>query len=435
LTTVDDAQHDQHTTDVTRRLTMLLMDQLDLDVSSNDRGVFTLAVPEELRESLGRGARVEFAFDRQLIDTTDNNPADLVTPDGDLFNWLLGQYQELRHPLYASPRNQTTQVHELTKRLFSAYEIEDGQVQLAGCAMTDRLFARVTLSRSSNEPSSGDRLVEVFVDEHGGVISAEQIQSLELDDVAGLAKPPELVRADKLQTLIGAAQQSINGDTQLIATTLVWSKYCHGKLRFTIGEASAELPFEGWAETLQAPPFVCPETGKSSYHVVATGDGDVTVAEAVETCAVSGSKMFGEALETCAVSGQRANAEHLVDCPVTHGRLLRTELVICPACTQAVSPRCIANEQCRACWPLPAVDKDDPRMARILDEHPGLDRWRNWNLKETDDWYLLEARGLVRRLLIVIATDTLEPLHLASGNRLGRKWIPIDRARYEEFLR
>ena len=74
-------------------------------------------------------------------------------------------------------------------------------------------------------------------------------------------------------------------------------------------------------------------------------------------------------------------------------------------------------------------------MARILGEHLGLDRWRNWHLKETGDWYLLEARGLVRRLLVVLATDTLEPLHLASGTRLGRKWTPIERARYDEFLR
>ena len=41
----------------------------------------------------------------------------------------------------------------------------------------------------------------------------------------------------------------------------------------------------------------------------------------------------------------------------------------------------------------------------------------------------------MRRLLVVVATDTLEPLHLASGNRFGRTWTPIDAARYEEFLR
>ena len=84
---------------------------------------------------------------------------------------------------------------------------------------------------------------------------------------------------------------------------------------------------------------------------------------------------------------------------------------------------------------MSAVSKDDPRMARILDEHPGLDRWRNWHLRETYGWYLLEARGLVRRLLVVVATESLEPLHLASGNRFSRSWTPIDRGRYEEFLR
>ena len=414
---------------------MLAIDQLGLSISSDERGVFTLDVPEQHQESLGRGATVEFTFDRKRIDTTEDNPAELITPDGHLFNWLLAQIASLERPLYAAPCNQATQVHEVAQRLFDAYHVDHGQVQLAGCAMTDRRFARLTFRQPHDSATNDERLIDVIVDDHGKSISAEQMDALGLDDVAGLQKPPELVDAARLQALTDKAKSGASQDAELIATTLIWSKYCHGKLRFTIGEASAELAFEGWAETLEAPPFVCSETGKSSYHVVATDDDRVTVAEAVQVCAVSGAKVLGDTLETCAVSGQQALAEHFVECPVTHGRLLRTELMICPACTQAVSPRCIANEQCQACWPMPAIDKDDPRMARVLSEHPGLDRWRNWHMKETADWYLLEARGLIRRLLVVIATDTLEPLHLASSTRLGRKWTAIERDRYEEFLR
>ncbi|MCG8586508.1 MAG: hypothetical protein MI757_17500 [Pirellulales bacterium] len=435
MTTVEDPQHEHRTTDICRRLTMLIVDQLGFEVGSDSRGVFTLDVPESIRESVGNRTTVEFTFDRQRVDSNDDEPLEFVTPDGHLFNWLLDQFGQLNRPLYADPREQITQVHELTHRLFDAYQVEGGQVQLAGCAMTDRLFVRSTFRRPHSADADDERLIDVFLDEELSVVEPGVVESLGLNDVAGLAKPHALVDDARLDAYQSDAAKQVAADAQLIATTLVWSKYCHGKLRFTIGDATAELPFEGWAETLKAPPFVCPVTGASSFHVVATDEDVITVAEAVETCAVSGTKMFADGLETCTVSGQKALADHFIDCPVTHSRLLRTELVICPACTQAVSPRCIANEQCQVCWPLPATDKDDPRMARILGEYPGLDRWRNWHLKETDDWYLLEARGLIRRLLVVVATDTLEALHLAAGTRLGRRWTPIDRVRYEEFLK
>ena len=413
---------------------MLLIDQLDLQIASDERGVFTLDIPEEQQESLGRGPQIEFTFDRARIDRGDSS-IELVTPDGQLLNWLLAQLDELDRPLYAVPHGQTTQVHELSDRLFAAYQIDDGQTQLAGCAMEDRLFARLTFRRHAASQNTSDRLIEAFVDADGNPVDAATIAALGLDNVDGLAKPPELIAAERLSQFAESGKRQVDDTSELIATTLVWCKYCRGKLRFTIGDATAELPFEGWAETLTAPPFVCSETGKESFHVVATNDDRVTVAEAVETCAASGANVLGDMLEVCTVSGKRALPEHLIDCPVTHSRLMRTELTICPACSQTVSPRCIANDQCQACWPMPAVSKDDPRMARILDEHPGLDRWRNWHLRETDGWYLLEARGLVRRLLVAIAIETLEPLHLASGNRFGRSWTPIERARYEEFLR
>ena len=41
--------------------------------------------------------------------------------------------------------------------------------------------------------------------------------------------------------------------------------------------------------------------------------------------------------------------------------------------------------RCSACRSLAPVRKDDPRMARLLDEHPLLDRWPRWRIAETKE--------------------------------------------------
>jgi hypothetical protein len=66
--------------------------------------------------------------------------------------------------------------------------------------------------------------------------------------------------------------------------------------------------------------------------------------------------------------------------------------------------------------------KTDPRMARILDAYPKLDRWRSWKIAETRSVEVLLGISALRRLLVVLDKQTLDILHVASGSRLSSRW-------------
>jgi hypothetical protein len=74
-------------------------------------------------------------------------------------------------------------------------------------------------------------------------------------------------------------------------------------------------------------------------------------------------------------------------------------------------------------------------MARLLDEHPPLDRWRNWRISETATVYILTASGWFNRLLVVVDKDSLELKCLATGSRLRVGWSVVEPSRYDYVLR
>jgi hypothetical protein len=80
------------------------------------------------------------------------------------------------------------------------------------------------------------------------------------------------------------------------------------------------------------------------------------------------------------------------------------------------------------------VTPDDPRLARILGEYPKLDRWPHWQLAETASVYVLTARSLLRRLLLVLDKESLQATRVAEGFRLARQWPEIPPAQWDEFL-
>ena len=56
---------------------------------------------------------------------------------------------------------------------------------------------------------------------------------------------------------------------------------------------------------------------------------------------------------------------------------------VCHVPSTRVCPKVLEGDRCPACRHLVPTTKDDPRMARILDAFPKLDRWRNWKVAET----------------------------------------------------
>ena len=335
--------------------------------------------------------------------------------------------------IHLAPADQPTSVHQLTERLCGAYTIEGGTVHLAGCLLEDRLFMRLGMH-------CGDDFREVYLDAEGRDVAGEQIAALGMRETLRLEKPPkeaasEIQRLAALGTRLAGERIPQEGTSEPIEVAVLWCKFAEGKLRFTVGEHTADLPFAGWARTLSAPAFVCPHTGRSTFHLAATDDGRIVPAEQIEPCAETGRRMLADELVTCSATGRRVAPELVKTCPICGQRVLRRKMAKCRTCRQRVSPAMIERRLCRACRQLCPVNKADPRMARLLDEHPPLDRWRGWRLSETTTVYVLTASGWFKRLLLVVDKESLEIKVLATRNCLARGWQIIKPLQYQYVLR
>ncbi|MBN1590739.1 MAG: hypothetical protein JW888_14595 [Pirellulales bacterium] len=332
-----------------------------------------------------------------------------------------------------APADQPNTVHEMAERLLPAYTVEGGTVHLAGCLLEERLFLRAA-SRDANQS------VEFYLDSQGREVNPATVAALGMDHTVELERPPE--HAEKaIRRLSSLARQMLaqrfakRDMSRPVELTAVWCKFAEGKLRFLIGENTADLPFADWARTLRPPPFVCPYSHQTTYRVTATDDGRIVAAEQVATCDASSRRVLSGDLVTCAVTGQRVLPEFVEMCPVTGETVLRTEMVPCGMCRQKVAPTSLRQTRCEACNRLEPVSKADPRLARLLDEHPLLDRWRRWCLSESATAYHLTARGWFRELLLVVDKDSLNLKLLATSHRFRSGWDVVEPSHYDFVLR
>jgi hypothetical protein len=305
-------------------------------------------------------------------------------------------------------------------------------VHLAGCQFEDRPFLRL-------EFQGGHEPVARFVSMQGKPLDPGTVTELGLWKLVDLPRPPQ--RLDRrfeadVQAAVAAARRfdAATGQQQVVSATAVWCKHVDGKLRFSIGHASADLPFEGWARSIEPRPFVCPATGTSTFHLAAADDGRIVAAEKLERCAETGRLLVNDELVTCAATGLRVAADQTTRCPVCGQRVLTRMLVCCQSCGQEVAPGSAIKGVCAACRDLRTVRKADPRLARLFDEHPVLDRWRHWRLAETAEVYILTARRWLTRLLLVVDKESLQLRGMATGSApFGLRAIPPEQ--YEYVLR
>ena len=215
---------------------------------------------------------------------------------------------------------------------------------------------------------------------------------------------------------------------------IIWLHRAAGKLRFTIGSEFVELPFADWAGRLKAPAWVCPHSGRATYHLAAIDDGRIAAAEEIATCEQTQRRMLRSEIATCSVTGRKVSRELTEICPVTRRPLLADKLAVCPTCLLRVSPAAIDADGCQACHKPGFIRKSDPRMCLVLGEHPGLDGWRRWRLAETPRAYVLVAKRLVHRLLVVVDKETLQATRLAQRSCFRSSWIDIPAQQWREFL-
>ncbi len=359
-------------------------------------------------------------------------PTESLCIDGTVFQWLCQLLREQGLAAHSRPANQPMSVHELARRLFPAYRIQEGSAHLSGCTLEDRPFLRLTyLGQCGGEPGE---LIHYFFAPDGSPVSEQQITALGLNELVPSGQPHPKIDPAQLELLVAAGERNVAREHPL-AASVVWVKYVTGRLQLTIQDTSEVVAFEGWASTLQPPPFVCPHSGLRTFDVAATDDGRIVAAESIARCDVSGRRVVKSELVQCSVTGRLVTSEFVETCPVADKPALQDQLVVCQTCRQKVSRTVLSQGVCLACRSLAPVDKDDPRLVWLLAEYPGLDRLRKWKLAETASVYLAQSGSFWRRLLVVVDRETLSILHMATRGRLAKHWIPLEGPQREALLR
>ena len=444
-------QQDQHSLAVEdreslRRFTRWALASLGLDLHNDGEQRYWFDVPEDLRSYFNGSERVHFTTNYNSSSSSKHETnciGQSLGLDEPLLKQIADRIRAEGPGLHAMPARQTITLPALSSRLFSAYSVQGGTVHLAGCTLEDRPFACCTYRYRHDDHPTTDRLVQVYASEGGPIVDVDQIRSLGLDNLIPFpGKPPHLDKklVRRLAEYGRRVPNSAHESYVHLATTLVWCKFTEGKLLFTIGDHSTELRFSGWAQSfldnrIQPPPFLCTASNRQTYHLAATDDGRLVAAESIANCQITGRRVVDQDLVTCAVTGRRAVSELFVTCPVTGDRVLSTESTSCSTCLCKVSPTSVRGHLCRACRSLKPVRKDDPRMARLLGEHPGLDRWARWKISETADVYVLTAGRLLQKLLVVVDKINLDPLRLATSGRFQKSWADAGVAQRDELLR
>jgi hypothetical protein len=438
--------------------------------------VYRLHVPEIKREAFADRAEISFSIStlpyheaeiERLSHSHDQHSdpqLELLTPDAPLWAALLGQYQALGRGVAAQPREQACTVHEIAQRLFPAYSVLGGHIHLGGCVIEDRPFVRLTfalpLLGEIGDSASIPVLAHRFFDNAGLEISPEEVERLGMNKLVPAAPNTPRLPDEQLTHLLESAEQTslANSTTQsppalaengqhaqpsgnatplgaLWAATIVWCKYTQGKLTVTIGEKCEEFPFAGWANALEPSALTCPQTGEQTHALAATQAGVIAAANQIGRCSETGERVLKRDLLSCSVSGKLALPERVVRCPVCEEPVLRSALIECPVCHQHVSPDVLTRGICRACSAPPRVEKSDARLARLFGEYPRLDHWNRWKLSETATVYIAQARSLLRRVLLVVDKHTLEVQHIAAAGLLSRRWTPVAKELWDEWLK
>lgn len=399
---------------------------LDLSplVAHADDGELSLEVPPPLADQFDGAESIKLSWD------ADQDEQWSAAGDGRLFHWLREHLRE--HPPNVSPANQVESLHPLTTVLFDVFQLEQGTLQLGGCTMEDRPVLRRTWLDSEGMPR------HQFFFEDGQRLADELAAELGLHDLAPLSSlqtPP----MDQAAVAKWSARAAV--DEPVVLDTVVWCKHATGELT-AVGEAGRlQLPFSGWAAQLlsgavKPPPYREQRTGDESYELVRLDDGSLTASAAAEACSVSGKIVIRTELRTCAASKRRALKQFFVTCPVSQDQVLEEELRACSQCCQPVGPHCRDERKiCAACREMKPAGPADPRLSRILGEHPGLGPWRRWRIAETNEVYLLGAAALFRKLLLVLDKETLAPRHVAVRSRFSRVWTTPSDLEQQELLR
>lgn len=365
------------------------------------------------------------------VDELTVSTGEQLTPRSPQVEWLVERLHSLGAAVNGVPVHQPASAGEIAERLLPAYRIEGGRIRLSGCSLEDRAFFRIyARSPAGARPQ---RFVEWTIDADGRRVDEQVAAPLGLDDIEPIKVRPPAVNAAAVAELTHLAENGASqahGPLEIVGVALLWCKWASGRLRIEFPSACAEIRFSDWAATLAPPTFACPETGRQSHAVGITDDGRIAAAEEIAVCQETSRRTLRRELVQCATSGELALAELVDVCPITERPVLRRLLAVCGTCGEQVSPAVIHDGECQACRKLEVAQPSDPRIARVLGEFPALDSWRKWRIAETAKSYILVGSGVLKRLLVVLDRQTLEPKRVATAGRLNRSWSSLPREQW-----
>ena len=246
--------------------------ELGLELAADADGGRELIRTEETPKGVSRVTVFRWSADERL----DRENGSQAVGDNRLVAWCAEELRAVGLVAHARPAQQPMGVHEISGRLFEAYTVDEGNVHLCGCRLEDRPFLRLSYAVD-------DRIVHRFFGRDGEPVDERDIADLGLATVVPVGPYPPKIDDQQLTLLISAGRRSAerqcpsgngNGAAQTskpLAVVLIWAKHVTGKMQFTIGEATADLPFAGWARTLEAPRFRC--EASQSREFPSCGDG------------------------------------------------------------------------------------------------------------------------------------------------------------------
>ena len=325
-----------------------------------------------------------------------------------------------------APENQISSVHEIADRLLSAYTVDGGNVHLAGCRLENQLFVRASAKHASRD-------ITFYLNQQGEQLDPTLANLLGVEKLQKLEHPPEENGDDWVEPLVPLARQKMiqqfdpENPPETVDVVAVWCKHVEGRLRFTIGDESVDLPFSDWVRTLQPIPYRCPYSGVESFHLAETDEHQIVPAEAIAICEETGRRVLASELVTCSETGQQLVAELAETCPVS-GKPVRPEhMIVCEHCGQRVAPSTIDRGWCSACRTRDRVKKNDPRLIRLkeLNTELKLKGWHKWQLAETDHIMVITANRWFKQLLLVADVKTGKLLRQAKRFRPFGHWNDV----------
>ncbi len=389
-----------------------------------DGGAYRLSVPPaEATAEAEAPTRKYFGGGSKPSESVVAEPASTVLASGaspaELIESLIARLGA-GEPLQLRPADQPEAVHDLSPRLFAAYQVDGGAMHLAGCQLTDRPFVRVT------RPLEGGRVEHAYFWPTGKSLPVDEAAALGFDRLTTFSGKPF-----GQDTIPAAEVDRISQRTGARATGVVWAKHAQCRLRFEIGDTWLDLPLAGWARSLRPAPVACPVTGRETFHLTSLADGTIVAAEEVGVCEQTQARALCRDMARCSVTGKSVLAELVEQCPVAGLPALEGEFEPCTGCGERVSRAVLVGGTCAACRNLSSVSIDDEVLAALLKRHPKLARWGRWRMAQTGEAAIIEGRRLLKRLRLTVGLEDGEVRRIAVGGPWGKPRTLGDAERVE----